>query len=224
MSGLKQLEECCSKAIDGELETRRVEIKGCLNISNDKFKAEFIQTIIAIANSNPDEIIPYGLLIVGVHKGEVLDDAESWFKDDNEYQNLMRKYCDPSIRFSFYKINRDEKIFGVFVIDNKQERPHFVKENLLMQGKVALARGQIYVRNGSETVVVLKREFNEHIIFDFNRRIEYSLKELSTKDREILGGEIIPQSENLSTTTLQELQINLMKNIINVRRILEGRY
>jgi predicted HTH transcriptional regulator len=136
-----------------------------LDISNDKFKAEFVQTITAIANAVPDAILPFGLLIVGVHQGKVRADVEKWLKDDNEYQKLMRKYCDPSIRFSFTKLERDGKKFGVFIIENDQERPHFVKENLIMKNKILLARGQIYVRNGSETVVALKREFKDHIIF-----------------------------------------------------------
>jgi hypothetical protein len=224
MSGLIELEEYCLKAIDGGLETRRIEIKGCLDISNDKFQAEFIQTLAAIANTDPDTIVPYGLLIVGVHKGKAVDNVEQWLKDENEYQNLMRKYCDPSVRFSLHKLERNRKKFGVFVIDNDQDRPHFVKENLVVKEAVLLARGQIYVRNGSETVVALKREFKEHIISDFDRRIQYSLKELSTKDRDILGGEIIPNAQKLGSETLNETKIKLMKNINNVRRILEGAY
>lgn len=224
MSQFEQLEDYCSKAIIGDLETRRIEIKGCLDIANDKFKAEFIQTITAIANAAPDAILPYGLLIVGVHKGKVRDDVEKWLKDDNEYQKLMRKYCDPSIRFSFTKLERDGKKFGVFVIENDQERPHFVKEDLILKEKILLARGQIYVRNGSETVVALKREFKDHIIFDFERRIAYSLNELSTKDRQILGGEIIPHDQTLGLTDVGKVELDLLRNIANVRGILEGKY
>lgn len=224
MSGIAELDDYCSKAINSQIETARIEIKACLDVSNEKFEAEFIQSISAIANTVPDKIVPYGLLIVGVHEAHVMENVEDWLKDDSEYQNLMRKHCDPPIKFNFYTRELEGKKFGVFVIENEQNRPHFVKENLIVNGRVALARGQIYVRNGSETVVALKTEFDEHIIFDFKRRIKYSLDELSIKDNDIFQDQIVPYNSNLDARTLDTLKLTLLKNINKVRNILRGAY
>ena len=155
MSGMTELENYCLRAIRGEFETNKIEIKPFLDVDVEHLRSEFLRSMVAIANTPPDPIVPYGLLIVGVKNGEILDNVDSWAKDDNEYQNLVRIYCDPMIKFNFYILEVQNKKFGVFVIENSEHRPHLIKKDLVYKGKVLLARGQIYIREGSITKVCL---------------------------------------------------------------------
>lgn len=222
LSPLEDLKDYCLKAIRGEFETSKIEIKGFLDIDNVFSRWQFIRSIAAIANTPPDPVIPYGLLIAGVRNGQILNNFSQWVKDDNEYQNLIKNYCDPMINFSFYRLEHQGKSFGVFVVPNSQQRPHVIVRDLVQDDRILLAKGQIYVREGSETRVALKREIQRYIIDDFSYRINKSLDELSTKDSQIANVRFLPESAPVSLEIVGKIKEHLWENIAKVRQILRG--
>lgn len=221
LSNLEELRDICLQAILGEFETNKVEIKEYVDIDLDYFQWQFIRSIAAIANTPPDHTIPCGLLIVGARNRRILNNLNQWAKDDNEYQNLIRAYCSPMISFSFYRFEHEGNHFGVFVIPDSDHRPHVIIEDMIHNG-VRLAKGQIYIREGSQTRVALKREINRYVISDFSHRIDQSLDELSSKDSQITEVRFLPEDADISPKILDQIKLNLLENITKVRKILRG--
>ena len=186
--GTDALKKYCLKAIKERLETRKIEQKGAINIEFVKDQSVLIKTMLAIANSPPDPTLPYGLIIVGVKNGKILNNVHYWAKDDNEYQNLIRKYCAPMIPFSFHVIEHEGKKFGVFVIENTPGQLYFVKEDLVEGGKVLLAKGQLYYRRGSETRLLLTNEELDEIFISSSFRKRFLLKLTETVNAIKNGG------------------------------------
>jgi len=221
LPSLDELKDICLQAIRGEFETNKVEIKEYLDIDLDYFRWQFIRSIAAIANVPPDSIIPCGLLIVGARNHQILNNLNQWAKDDNEYQNLIRAYCSPMISFYFLRLEHEGNRFGVFVIPDSDHRPHVIIEDMIHNG-VRLAAGQIYIREGSQTRVALKREIDRYVISDFSHRIKQSLDELSSKDSHITEVRFLPEGAAVLPRTLDQIKLNLLENIGKVRKILRG--
>lgn len=222
MSNIEELKSYCLRVINDEIETSKIETKSFLDIDEDYFKWQFIRCLAALANTPPDLIIPYGLLVVGVENSQIVDNVSQWVKDDNEYQNLIRAYCYPMIDFSFYRMEHESRNFGVFVVPNSAERPHVIIRDIIYHNQVRLARGQIYVREGSETKVALKEQIHRFIIDDLSNRINKSLDELSLKDTEVAEMEFLPEDATIPLRTRNEIKDHLLRNLVKVRKILRG--
>lgn len=144
-------------------ETRKVDLKRELDISERPKQAELAKDICAIANTSGGS----GYLIIGVQdaKERTSDDPSSYVvgvtceEDDlqRQIQQALGNFCNPIPAVRYYTIGPPQipRDIGVIVIPRSLVRPHEIARE---SGKVQ--RG-IYVRRGAETFRAGREEIME---------------------------------------------------------------
>lgn len=111
-------------------------------------KEAFLKDIMAMANANTEAKKRYIIIGVkhipnGTREYHSIPDDE--FKDDSEYQNLVRNNVEPEIKFSYKPFDFEGHLLGVFEITDCNQRPYSMKKSF---GKVE--QGACYIRRGSQ--------------------------------------------------------------------------
>lgn len=137
-------------------------------------KEDFLKDIMAMANANTDVNKRY--IIIGVKHStsgsrEYFSIPRNEFKDDAEYQDLVRMNIEPEIKFVYKPVEFGEHLLGVFEITDCEQRPYVMKKT---QGR--LEQGVCYIRRGSQQARVIRADLE--IIYEerFKKQRERDIK------------------------------------------------
>lgn len=136
-----------------------------------KYK-DLIKDIMAMANA-PVEGKRY--IVTGVKDlpngtKEYFTIPSNEFVDQATYQQILRENVEPSIDFSYYPVEVEGNLVGVFEIDNCNNPPYMMKKDFN-----GLNKGDCYVRKGSQQEKMTRRDLDEILVFkskfQFNGKI-----------------------------------------------------
>lgn len=138
-----------------------------LDFKKEQYRKEkyqdLIKDIMSMANA-PVEGKRY--IIVGVK--EKPDGTKEYFSipreeivDQATYQQIVRENVEPNIQFSYYSVEIDGDIFGVFEIANCNNPPYMMKKDY----KANLKKGECFVRKGSQQERMIRRDLDEILQF-----------------------------------------------------------
>lgn len=136
----------------------------------EKYK-DLIKDIMAMANA-PVEGKRY--IITGVKDlpggtKEYFSIPEKEFVDQATYQQILRENVEPSIDFSYYPIEVDGNLLGVFEIDKCINPPYMMKKDFN-----GLNKGDCFVRRGSQQERMTRRDLDE--ILSFKSKFQFNGK------------------------------------------------
>ena len=120
-------------------ESESVDFKRELHLNNSDEKAEFIKTLISLANSS----VGMGYLIIGVDNSGNLFEIE--VLSEERLQQIAHTYIYPNILMSYSSFLLDSKLIGVIEIQGT-EKPHRVIKNI-----DRLVMNEVFVRHGTTT-------------------------------------------------------------------------
>jgi hypothetical protein len=108
----------------------------------------------AMANANTVAIRRY-IIIGGKHfpDGNREYHSITEFRDDSEYQDLVRNNIEPEIKFSYKPVTIDGHLIGVFEISECVHRPYVIKKQYNK-----LEQGTCYIRRGSQQARVVRSD------------------------------------------------------------------
>jgi len=134
----------------------------------------------AMANANTD--IGKRYIIIGVKHSpngsrEFFSIPRDEFKDDADYQDLVRQNIEPEIKFIYKSFEFEEHLLGIFEISECEQRPYVMKKT---QGK--LEQGACYIRRGSQQGRVIRADleiiYEERFKKQRERNVKYSYLDL----------------------------------------------
>lgn len=136
---------------------------------------ELLKDIMAMANANIDANNKR-YIIVGVkhspNGSRVVHSIPSEeFKDDSEYQNLVRNNIEPEIKFSYKPVDFEGHLLGVFEITECHHRPYSMKKTF---GK--LEQGTCYIRRGSQQGRVVRADLEVMYEDRYEKKRERDIK------------------------------------------------
>lgn len=124
---------------------------------------DLIKDIMSMANTPIDG---KRYIIVGVK--DKPDGTKEYFSipreeivDQATYQQIVRENVEPNINFSYYSVEIDENVFGVFEIDNCNNPPYMMKKDY----KGILKKGECFIRKGSQQERIIRRDLDEILKF-----------------------------------------------------------
>ncbi|MEH7504944.1 ATP-binding protein [Neobacillus drentensis] len=187
----------------------------------EKFQ-DLIKDIMSMANA-PVEGKKY--IIVGVK--EKPDNTKEYFSinkdefvDQATYQQIIRENVEPIIDFSYYPIEFDGILFGIFEIERCDNPPYMMKKDY----KGILKKGECYVRRGTQQERMTRRDlddilsfkskyqFNGKILVGFNKKLDKKLTVNAVKEFTLPSTEAKEKIE----TILEERKINAKFGLSNV--------
>ncbi|WP_025676899.1 helix-turn-helix domain-containing protein [Paenibacillus massiliensis] len=134
----------------------------------------FLKDIMAMANANIDDSKRY--IIIGVKhlpngSREFVGIPREEFKDDADYQDLVRQNIEPEIKFVYKPVEFEGHLLGIFEITDCGQRPYVMKKT---QGK--LEQGACYIRRGSQQGRVIRADLE--VIYEerFKKQRERDIK------------------------------------------------
>ncbi|WP_336788312.1 AlbA family DNA-binding domain-containing protein [Paenibacillus sp. MMO-177] len=117
---------------------------------------DLIKDIMAMANADSDVLTRYIIVGVKLYPGGDRDYhaiPEHEFKDDADYQQIIRQYIEPEIKFSYFPYHFEENRLGIIKIYAGQSRPYLLKRQL---GN--LNPGDGYIRRGSQQARLIRED------------------------------------------------------------------
>ena len=152
------LEKWISETSEGILHDFKQEI----DVTDKKKKCEFIRDMISLANMAWIEETPSYLIIGVSNKGDIIG-LNKKFKDEANYQEIIRSSVTPKIDFVVRKIKLHEKTLGVLVIrSSSSTTPYVVKKSIYSnQDRLELQEGQSWLRSGSGKYKITTQELLE---------------------------------------------------------------
>lgn len=162
-------------------ESPKVDFKATLDLDDREVVVDLARTILAVANTDSDELDDLGLIIVGAKKGVLLGGVEQ-FARDNVCASVLDKvapYIDPLPRVEV-KGFRDPDVGQIAVVvvfpSPRDQRPHFVKKEYQndqkKKDKVVLRRHECYVRRGEQVALAAPADFERMYRARFGRVYE----------------------------------------------------
>jgi len=137
-------------------------------------KEDFLKDIMAMANANTDVNKRY--IIVGVKHStsgsrEYFSIPRNEFKDDADYQDLVRQNIEPEIKFVYKPVELREYLLGVFEISECENRPYVMKKKF-----GTLEQGASYIRRGSQHARVIRADLEMIYEERFKKQRERDIK------------------------------------------------
>lgn len=134
----------------------------------------FLKDIMAMANANTDVSKRY--IIIGVKhlpngSRDIVGIPMDEFRDDADYQDLVRQNIEPEIKFVYKPIEFGDQLLGVFEITDCGQRPYVMKKT---QGK--LEQGACYIRRGSQQGRVIRADLEIMYEERFKKQRERDIK------------------------------------------------
>ncbi|MBS5913111.1 MAG: ATP-binding protein [Paenibacillus macerans] len=134
----------------------------------------FLKDIMAMANANTD--INKRYIIIGVKHMPNGDRnffciPKDEFKDDADYQDLVRQNIEPEIKFVYKAVEFEGHLLGVFEITNCEQRPYVMKK-----AKGKLEQGACYIRRGSQQGRVIREDLEIMYEKRFKKQRERDIK------------------------------------------------
>ena len=190
--GDSELAQRLAEIIRSGSEEWTYELKWDVDISrqNKEGQAEFIRDIMCLANADPGNAADR-YLIMNATRAEVNPDAKSLEVDDATYQQLVRSWLQPEIRFT--KVNEGSELgnVAVIVIQNTYGFPYEVTKSMKENENILLEQGECLTRSGSS-----------------KRRVErddlVAMGEARAESR--IGGADLPSANTLAQATPYDVQ------------------
>lgn len=195
-----------------------VEFKEKLDLESKEGKAKFLRTILALANSP----ISPSFLIIGVqnetkHLVGISDTTEE------QLQQLVARYCQPPIFFTFKIVQYQNVPIGVVQISRSNLKPHTVKDEFgyfdtEINKQQNLHNNQVFLRRGS---VIDVANVDEIIAMAHDRDNESEERARAAAHLERIGIEL----ENV-TDTLRDIsrEVYDSRPRQHVDKLLEGTF
>lgn len=179
-----------------------------------KYK-DLIKDIMAMANAMREgkKYIITGVKDLPNGKKEFFSIPEVEFIDQATYQQILRENVEPSIEFSYYPIEIEGNLIGVFEIDNCNNPPYMMKKDFN-----GLNKGDCYVRKGSQHERMTRRDLEEMLSFrskfQFHRKISVGFSKRLDKRLQVKATK--------SFVLPSEKAKKKIKNILDKRKFNDG--
>ncbi len=148
--GDSELAQRLAEIIRSGSEEWTYELKWDVDIGrqNKEGQAEFIRDIMCLANADPGNAADR-YLIMNATRAEVNPDAKSLEVDDATYQQIVRSWLQPEIRFT--KVNEGSELgnVAVIVIQNTYGFPYEVTKSMKENENILLEQRECLTRSGS---------------------------------------------------------------------------
>lgn len=184
----------------------------------EKYK-DLIKDIMAMANA-PIEEKRY--IIVGIKDKpdgtkEIFSIPREEIVDQATYQQIVRENIEPNIEFSYFAIEIDGNVFGVFEIDNCINPPYMMKKDY----KGVLKKGESFVRKGSQQERMTRRDldelielksnryFNDKISIGFNKKLDQQLTVKGVSEVKLPSQKAREKIESILRRRNEDLELGL---------------
>jgi hypothetical protein len=158
------------KIIEFENESTYVDFK----MSQYENKEELLKDVMSMANANIENSKRY--IIIGVkHKPDGRREFHpiqaNEFRDDSEYQELLRSNIEPEIQFRYIPFEYKGILLGVFEITGCNNRPYVMKKQLNK-----LEKGVCFIRRGSQNGRAIREDLEVMYEERYKRQRELEIK------------------------------------------------
>lgn len=118
---------------------------------------DLIKDIMAMANSSHEgnKFIIVGLKVTS-DKREAMGLIPDQNIDSSNYKQLILNNIEPEINFSYYNVDYQDKVFGVFELFDNDNRPYIVKKKYF-----SLNEGLCMIRKGSQQSFAKRKDYDE---------------------------------------------------------------
>ncbi|PFR14227.1 AlbA family DNA-binding domain-containing protein [Bacillus cereus] len=171
----------------------------------EKYK-DLIKDIMAMANAPVEgkRYIVTGVKDLPSGTKEYFSIPEKEFVDQATYQQIIRENVEPSIDFSYYSVEVQDGLLGVFEIDNCTNPPYMMRKDFN-----GLNKGDCFVRRGSQQERMTRRDldeilsfkskfnFNGKIAIGFNKNLDKKITIAAIKDAELPSQEARREIEEI---------------------------
>ncbi|MFD2672227.1 AlbA family DNA-binding domain-containing protein [Marinicrinis sediminis] len=135
---------------------------------------DLLKDILAMANANIENKKRY--IIIGVKylpdgSRELHSIPNNDFKDDSDYQELVRSNIEPEIQFKYIPVEFQGKLLGVFEIEECDDRPYVMKKTYKR-----LEKGFCYIRRGSQNGRVIREDLEVIYGDRYKRKRQFEIK------------------------------------------------
>jgi schlafen family protein len=121
----------------------------------EKRSGDFVKDMMAMANSHYEGS---KYIIVGVkEKGgqKTFEGMSKPLEDPSRYDQVVHQNVEPEIRFSCRMVEADGLSYGVFIIENCNDRPYMMKKDFH-----DLRQGETYIRRGTTNFLLTRRDLD----------------------------------------------------------------
>lgn len=137
-------------------------------------KEEFLKDLIAMANAEFEgqRYIIMGLKVLPGGQREFLPINILEFKDDAEYQQIVRANIEPSLKFIYKPIEVNNNLLGYFEIDPIEDPPYSMKKDFQ-----PLKAGDSFIRKGSQQERMNRSDLEKIYSYRYKKKKEREVRE-----------------------------------------------
>ncbi len=177
---LKDIDEVNVVAyIKKKTENENFDVKCCYY--HEKKKYDLIKDVLAFANSSSmgDKYIVFN---IDNDTFQLCEMDMSTLPDISDINTLLREYCEPTINVELNKFNyKDGEVAYLKICKNNLDFPYMLKKDYMIDGKVRLHQGQIYIRHGATNFIANRADIDMLVDMRVSRILRIEVQSLEKK-------------------------------------------
>lgn len=161
--------EAITTCITNKIENEIFDVKR--SYYHEKKKYDLIKDVLAFANSSSvgDKYIVFN---IDNDTFQLCDMDMSTLPDVSDINALLREYCEPNIDIELSKFHFNGGQIAFLKISNiNLDFPYMIKKDYVVDGKVKLHQGQIYIRRGATNFIANRLDLDMLIDMRVSRTI-----------------------------------------------------
>lgn len=165
--------------IKKKTENENFDVKRCYY--HEKKKYDLIKDVLAFANSSSmgDKYIVFN---IDNDTFQLCEMDMSTLPDISDINTLLREYCEPTINVELNKFNyKDGEVAYLKICKNNLDFPYMLKKDYMIDGKVRLHQGQIYIRRGATNFIANRADIDMLVDMRVSRILRIEVQSLEKK-------------------------------------------
>lgn len=165
--------------IKKKTENENFDVKCCYY--HEKKKYDLIKDVLAFANSSSmgDKYIVFN---IDNDTFQLCEMDMSTLPDISDINTLLREYCEPTINVELNKFNyKDGEVAYLKICKNNLDFPYMLKKDYMIDGKVRLHQGQIYIRHGATNFIANRADIDMLVDMRVSRILRIEVQSLEKK-------------------------------------------
>lgn len=161
---MRDYEQTIRKLVSAGNETTKVDFKEKLDLSRVSAVADLAKTVLAIANTDSNDLEGYGYVILGAKRHALVGGMDEFAKD-SECAALVQKILNyiepiPDIEVKTFKDQNVGLVAAIVIAPSPPERrPHFVKKECTDDRRTVFRRNECYVRAGEVVTLATPHDY-----------------------------------------------------------------